>query len=82
MLPTEDDWWLLLRRIRDGECVPFLGSGASLGYDEGPNLPTAGELSETLAVECNYPGADRWDLLRVAQVPTSPFATGTRCASP
>lgn len=65
--PGSDDWRLILRRIRDGWCVPFLGAGASLGYGEGPGLPTAGELAQALAEECKYPGIDKRDLLRVAQ---------------
>lgn len=65
--PGSDDWDLILSRIRSERCVPFLGAGASLGYGEGPGLPTAGELAQALAEECKYPGIDKRDFLRVAQ---------------
>src|SRR5712664_859421 len=63
----EIDWSLILRRIRLEKCVPFLGAGASLAFDGEPGLPSGAALSEKLAKECEYPGEDKWDLLRVAQ---------------
>ena len=62
----DDDWDLIVEKILEGRCVPFLGAGASLGFD-GPGLPTGGELSQALAQSCGYPGQDRRDLFRVAQ---------------
>lgn len=70
---TESDWQLIVRRVRDGRCVPFLGAGASVGDGDKRGLPSARKLSSELAVECNYPGADRDDLLRVAQYYTMVF---------
>jgi hypothetical protein len=65
--PTETDWTLILRRILNNRCVPFLGAAASLGSSGRIGLPTGAELSENLATTCGYPGPDRHDLLRVAQ---------------
>ncbi len=65
--PLEDTWRLILKRIRTDRCIPFLGAGASLGFGEGPGLPTGTELASGLAAECHYPCADTSDLLRVAQ---------------
>jgi hypothetical protein len=58
----EKTWEILLERIRDKKCTPFLGAGACAGA-----LPLGGELSRDLADEQNYPFEDRGDLLRVAQ---------------
>lgn len=66
------NWDLIVRRIREGVCVPFLGAGASVGFD-GPGLPTGSALAEMLAEDCNYPGADRTDLFRVAQYYTMAY---------
>jgi hypothetical protein len=65
--PTEDDWRLILLRILNGKCVPFLGAGASLGTREQPGLPTASRLAGALAAESRYPGLDKTDFLRIAQ---------------
>jgi hypothetical protein len=65
--PEDLDWRLILRRIRRGQCVPFLGAGASLGFSRGAGLPTASQLARLLADECRFPGADRSDFFRVAQ---------------
>lgn len=65
--PANIDWESLLFNLDEQKLVPFLGAGASLGFDGTPGLPSGGRLSETLADECHYPGHDRWDLLRVAQ---------------
>lgn len=64
---TPADWRLLCNRIRDGKCVPFLGAGASMGYEGAHGLPTAAELAAMLAEEAMYPGVDRNDFLRVCQ---------------
>ena len=65
--PDDDDWALMLRRVRRGRCVPFLGAGASRGFDGRIGLPTAGELARQLAERCRFPGADPSDFFRVTQ---------------
>ncbi len=64
---TEDQWQTIRESIAAGECVPFLGAGASLGYEGAVGLPTGGELAAELAKECKYPGPDPTDFLRVSQ---------------
>jgi hypothetical protein len=64
---TDGDWALLLKRIRDKTCVPFLGAGASMGFEGDVALPTASELAAALAKESSYPGLDKSDFLRVCQ---------------
>jgi hypothetical protein len=58
----EKTWEILLERIREKKCTPFLGAGACAGA-----LPLGGELSRELADAKDYPFQDRADLLRVAQ---------------
>ena len=65
--PTDHDWDLIVERLREGKCVPFLGAGASLGTVDSPGLPTASRLANALAAACGYPGEDTSDLFRVAQ---------------
>src|SRR5687768_10937637 len=65
--PSDREWKNMIDRIKTDRCVPFLGAGASLGFDGNPGLPSGSQLAERLAEECNYPGPDRHDLLRVAQ---------------
>jgi hypothetical protein len=64
---TEDDWDAILNAVAEGDCVPFLGAGASLGFEGRPGLPTAKELAVDLAKLCQYEGADPEDFLRVCQ---------------
>jgi hypothetical protein len=59
---TEDDWELLLGRIRAGNCTPFLGAGISAG-----TLPLGGEIARRWSEEYDYPLDDGHDLARVAQ---------------
>jgi hypothetical protein len=66
-LPAKIDWEPLLFNLKKQKLVPFLGAGASLGFDGAPGLPGGGKLAETLAGECRYPGGEKSDLLRVAQ---------------
>jgi NAD-dependent SIR2 family protein deacetylase len=66
-LPNNIDWEPLLFNLKKQKLVPFLGAGASLGFDGSPGLPGGGKLAETLANECGYPGGEKSDLLRVAQ---------------
>jgi hypothetical protein len=63
----EKDWDLIVRRIKSQKCVPFLGAGASTGSGTREGLPTGQTLADRLALECEYPGKDTTDLLRVAQ---------------
>jgi hypothetical protein len=61
-------WNDLLAKVKQGECVPFIGAGTSY-----PVLPRAAQLAEQLLVEDEkatqrkYPLADRTDLARVCQ---------------
>lgn len=64
---SDDDWDLLITRIRDQHCLPFLGAGVSASSAGAPGLPTGAQLAQSLAEECKYPGADKWDLFRVCQ---------------
>lgn len=64
---TDTDWNLVVDRIRQRRCVAFLGSAASLEFNNEAGLPSAGQLSHELAIACDYPGADPYDFLRVAQ---------------
>src|ERR1043166_6726922 len=63
-MPINDaEWDLLVDRIHDGLCIPFLGAGASIGA----NAPSAATLAEILAEKCHYPGRDKRDFLKVGQ---------------
>jgi hypothetical protein len=59
---NDHDWQALIRRIEDGRCTPFLGSGASV-----PKIPTGRELARRWADTSGYPLDDAEDLARVAQ---------------
>ena len=59
---TEVDWDLLIGRIRDGKCTPFLGAGASVGV-----IPLAGTIARQWADKYDYPLPDRGNLIQVAQ---------------
>ena len=56
------DWDILLRRIRDGKCTPFLGAGVNAGV-----LPLGSEIARQWAAQDKYPLEDGTDLARVAQ---------------
>ena len=58
----DKDWNLLLRRIRDGKCTPFLGAGACFQI-----LPLGSDIAQQWAQEYQYPLDDHKDLARVAQ---------------
>ena len=63
MIDLKDKTWeILLERIREKKCTPFLGAGACAGA-----LPLGGDLARDLADAQDYPFEDRSDLLRVAQ---------------
>jgi SIR2-like domain len=59
---TENDWKLLLQRIFNGACAPFLGAGACYGI-----LPLGAEIAREWATTYHYPFNDDDDLVRVAQ---------------
>jgi hypothetical protein len=58
----EKDWNLLLRRIKEGKCTPFLGAGACEGV-----LPLGSTIAREWAKKHCYPLADSSDLAHVAQ---------------
>jgi hypothetical protein len=58
----EGDWGLLLERIKDGKCTPFLGAGACAG-----TLPLGAEVAKEWAEKYAYPLEDSSDLARVAE---------------
>jgi hypothetical protein len=45
----------------------FLGAGSSAFLGDRAGLPTGSQLSQILARQCDYPGVDKSDFLRVAQ---------------
>jgi hypothetical protein len=59
---AEEDWDLLVRRIRSKKCTPFIGAGASV-----PNLPLGSQLAHDWAARFRYPLVDAYDLAKVAQ---------------
>ncbi|HEV8482775.1 MAG TPA: SIR2 family protein [Blastocatellia bacterium] len=58
----EVDWDLLVSRIRQGKCTPFLGAGACAGV-----LPLGKDIAQAWARRYEYPLRDSTDLVRVAQ---------------
>jgi hypothetical protein len=58
----ERDWDNLLRRIKDGNCTPFIGPGICEGI-----LPSDNEIAHAWADEHRYPLVDPHNLPRVAQ---------------
>src|SRR5438477_12960697 len=59
---SDKDWNIILGRIKDGTCTPFLGAGACYG-----SLPLGGEIAKAWAGEFHYPLQDISDLARVSQ---------------
>jgi len=59
---TDRDWQLLLRRISQGKCTPFLGAGACYG-----TLPMAADIASQWSSKYEYPMESHPDLARVAQ---------------
>lgn len=55
-------WKLLIKRINDQRCMPFLGAGACV-----PSLPLGGEVAARWAKEFGYPLDNATDLAQVAQ---------------
>ncbi|MFN0086735.1 MAG: SIR2 family NAD-dependent protein deacylase [Blastocatellia bacterium] len=58
----DKDWGMLLNRIKEGKCTPFLGAGACYGV-----LPLGRDIAEQWAKAEEYPMSDSSDLVRVAQ---------------
>ena len=58
----EKDWKLLLRRIKDGKCTPFLGAGACC-----EKIPVGSQIANEWAKNYDYPMEDSDDLIRVAE---------------
>ncbi len=58
----DEDWDLLLERIKDGNCTPFLGAGACCG-----KIPIGSQIASEWAKKYDYPMEDSDDLTRVAQ---------------
>lgn len=59
---SERDWEILLKRIKDGKCTPFLGAGVNFGI-----LPLGSSIAEEWSKKYKYPLEDSSDLSRVAQ---------------
>jgi hypothetical protein len=59
---SESDWTLLLERISNKECTPFIGAGACAG-----TIPLASELASQWADEHDWPLKDPPNLAQVAQ---------------
>jgi len=62
MRMRDADWNLMLARIGDGVCTPFLGAGAAAHA-----LPLGGQIARRWATNHGYPLEDAGDLARVSQ---------------
>ncbi|MFG6194842.1 SIR2 family protein [Nonomuraea sp. JJY05] len=63
---NEAAWDLLIGDLNNGDCIPFLGAGASA-----ERLPLGGQLAAKWASKINYPYADSDNLARVMQYATT-----------
>jgi hypothetical protein len=70
--PGAFPWDMLLNRIGEGNCTPFLGAGISH-----PPLPMASDLSRQLATEWDYPLTNDGDLMSVAQYAVTKWGDST-----
>jgi len=59
---TDTEWSILLERIKEQKCTPFLGAGACYG-----SIELGSQIAEAWARHYNYPLTDCQDLARVAQ---------------
>jgi SIR2-like domain len=59
---TEDDWKMLLERIQNQKCTPFLGAEST-----GHLMPSRSAIAKRWAAEVDFPLEDSSDLARVAQ---------------
>jgi len=63
VLLRDEDWEILVRRIRAGKCTPFLGAGACYGV-----LPLGGDIAKQWAEKYEFPlENDKSNLIAVAQ---------------
>ena len=62
MVLREEDWEELLFKIKDKECIPFIGAGASASW-----LPLGKDIATTWTKEYGYPLGDSHQLARIAQ---------------
>src|SRR5882724_4791150 len=58
----EGDWEILIGRIKEGKCTPFLGAGACADV-----LPLASDIANEWADRYKYPLPDHKNLIQVAQ---------------
>jgi hypothetical protein len=58
----DEEWEILMNRIREGKCTPFLGAGTCFG-----TLPLGGVIAKKWAKKHGYPLDDSFDLARVSQ---------------
>jgi hypothetical protein len=58
----EKDWNILLKRIKNGRCTPFLGYGAC-----SEKISVIFQIANEWAEEYDYPMEESYDLARVAQ---------------
>jgi hypothetical protein len=59
---TENDWNVLLSRIQEGRCTPFVGAGVNYGI-----LPLGAEIAQEWATAESFPFKASDDLATVAQ---------------
>lgn len=62
---------IILKALRSGGAIPFLGAGASLvGYQKGDltYLPSGSELAKSLAKDAEFPSANEADLTDLSKV--------------
>jgi hypothetical protein len=59
---SEQDWHIILTRLKQGTCTPFLGAAVNYGI-----LPLGGAIAKTWAERYEYPLDSRSDLAKVAQ---------------
>jgi hypothetical protein len=59
---NDKDWEILIQRIQDKKCTPFLGAGACYGV-----LPLGADIARQWASEYEYPLEDSSNLISVAQ---------------
>ncbi len=71
---SQRHYFLVAKRMLEGEVVPFLGAGANLcGRPDSPwepgcdYLPSGAELAAQLAGEVDYPDPEDRDLMRISQ---------------
>ena len=59
---NDNDWRILIKRIKKGKCTPFLGAGACYGV-----LPLGSDIAQKWVKEFNYPDKECNDLVQIAQ---------------